>query len=192
MQYCVTAGYWIVYLGQISLILDYIQHKANSKLFRAFAIDHQVFALTKLDVTGNGSDDIVVCCWDGQTYILDQNKNSVRFHLDEAVQAFDCGYFYLSANKPNVTCLVYVTFKNTVSICKFFCWITHSLLLTQCTRCPESASIIRYISCKNVCLWPISSRKIITCYVLIESTYLLHSAEQHKYMMGNTILYEIK
>lgn len=73
-----------------------------------------MFALTKLDVTGNGSDDIVACAWDGQTYILDQNKNVVRFQLDEAVQAFESGYYSLNRDEPPVTCLVYVTFKNKV------------------------------------------------------------------------------
>lgn len=85
-------------------------------LFRAFAVDHQVFALTKLDVTGNGSDAIVVCSWDGQTYILDQEKNSVRFHLDEAVQAFESGYYGAKEQGPDVTSFIYVTFKNTVSM----------------------------------------------------------------------------
>lgn len=78
------------------------------------AVDHQVFALTKLDVTGNGADDIVVCAWDGQTYILDQNKNVVRFQLDEAVQAFESGYYTLAPDEVPVTCLVYVTFRNKV------------------------------------------------------------------------------
>ncbi|KAJ8922182.1 hypothetical protein NQ315_004117 [Exocentrus adspersus] len=80
----------------------------------AIAVDHQIFALTKLDVTGNGCDDIVVCSWDGQTYILDQEKNSVRFHLDQPVQGFASGYYNVKPDKPAVTCLVYVTFKNTV------------------------------------------------------------------------------
>lgn len=78
------------------------------------AVDHQVFALTKLDVTGNGADDIVACAWDGQTYILDQNKNVVRFQLDEAVQAFESGYYTLAPEEVPVTCLVYVTFKNKI------------------------------------------------------------------------------
>ncbi|KAJ8982298.1 hypothetical protein NQ317_001158 [Molorchus minor] len=93
--------------GTIMLVQDEI-------ILWAIAVDHQVFALTKLDVTGNGSDDIVVCSWDGQTYILDQEKNSVRFHLEEPVQAFTSGYYNLNPNEPAVTCLVYVTFKNTI------------------------------------------------------------------------------
>lgn len=88
----------------------------NEVILWAMAVDHQIFALTKLDVTGTGSDDIVVCSWDGQTYILDQDKNSVRFHLEQPVQAFNSGYYNLTPNEPPVTCLVYVTFKNTVII----------------------------------------------------------------------------
>lgn len=75
--------------------------------------------MTKLDVTGNGSDDIVVCSWDGQTYILDQDRNSLRFHVDEAVQAFESGYYGATDQGPNVTSFVYVTFKNTVGILTF-------------------------------------------------------------------------
>ncbi|CAG9824272.1 unnamed protein product [Phaedon cochleariae] len=82
----------------------------------AFAVDHQIFALTKLDVTGNGSDDIVVCSWDGQTYILDQDKNCVRFHLDEPVQAFESGFYNLKTTEADVTCLVYINFKNTIAV----------------------------------------------------------------------------
>lgn len=95
--------------GTIMLVQDEI-------ILWAIAVDHQVFALTKLDITGNGSDDIIVCSWDGQTYILDQNKNSVRFHLEEPVRAFHSGWYNLNENEPPVTALVYVTFKNTVII----------------------------------------------------------------------------
>ncbi|XP_056631063.1 KICSTOR complex protein ITFG2-like isoform X4 [Diorhabda sublineata] len=95
--------------GTIMLVQDEV-------ILWAIAVDHQLFALTKLDVTGNGSDDIVACSWDGETYILDQAKNSVRFHLGEAVQAFHSGYYNITLNAPDVTCFVYVNFKNTVII----------------------------------------------------------------------------
>lgn len=83
-------------------------------------MDHQVFALTKLDITGDGCDEIVACCWDGQTYILDQKKNSVRFHLEEPVRAFHSGWYTLDAAKGPVTAMIYVTCKNTVLISKHF------------------------------------------------------------------------
>ncbi|XP_050302209.1 KICSTOR complex protein ITFG2-like isoform X2 [Anthonomus grandis grandis] len=95
--------------GSIMLVQDEV-------ILWAIAVDHQIFALTKLDVTGNGCDDIVVCSWDGQTYILDQNKNSVRFHLEEPVRAFHSGWYNVDVDKPSVTALVYVTFKNSIII----------------------------------------------------------------------------
>lgn len=110
-----------IMLVQDEVILWYFPPKflntyCKQLFFRAIAVDHQIFALCKLDVTGNGTDDIVVCSWDGQTYILDQEKNCVRFHLDEPVQAFHCGHYNLTINDDPVTCLVYITFKNTVII----------------------------------------------------------------------------
>ncbi|XP_072398636.1 KICSTOR complex protein ITFG2-like [Diabrotica undecimpunctata] len=95
--------------GTIMLVQDEV-------ILWAIAVDHQIFALTKLDVTGTGSDDIVACSWDGETYILDQDKNSVRFHLDEPVQAFQSGYYNIQPDAPDMTCLVYVTFKNSIVV----------------------------------------------------------------------------
>ncbi|GLV45811.1 hypothetical protein CBL_02831 [Carabus blaptoides fortunei] len=95
--------------GTIMLVQDEI-------ILWAIQVDHQPFALEKLDVSGNGSDDIIVCSWDGQTYILDQEKNSVAFHLDEPVKAFCCGYYTVTPEVKPVPSLVYVTFWNKVVI----------------------------------------------------------------------------
>ncbi|KAK5640395.1 hypothetical protein RI129_011206 [Pyrocoelia pectoralis] len=80
----------------------------------SIAVDHQIFSLHKMDVTEDGCDNIIACSWDGQTYILDQDKNLVKFQLEESVQAFDCGYYNIRGN-VNTTCFVYVTFHNKVS-----------------------------------------------------------------------------
>ncbi|XP_017774191.1 PREDICTED: integrin-alpha FG-GAP repeat-containing protein 2-like [Nicrophorus vespilloides] len=93
--------------GTIMLVQDEI-------ILWEIAVDHQVFALTKLDVTGDGTDDLVACSWDGNTYILDQEKHSVQFQLGESVQAFDTGFYNLVAGEIPVTCFVYVTFRNSV------------------------------------------------------------------------------
>nr|XP_033328915.1 KICSTOR complex protein ITFG2-like [Megalopta genalis] len=76
-------------------------------------VDHLIFALCRLDVTGDGSDEIVACAWDGQTYILDQQRNSVRFQFEEPVRAFCTGNYNVS---PGVStpCLVYNTFNNKI------------------------------------------------------------------------------
>ena len=42
----------------------------------------------------SGSDEIVVCAWDGMTYIVDQQRNSVRFQFEQNVSAFTAGTMY--------------------------------------------------------------------------------------------------
>jgi hypothetical protein len=101
---------------------NYINQKTESSnnnnniicLSRSIQVDHQLFALTKLDMTGDGRDEIVACSWDGQTYILDQEKCSVRFQLEESVVSFCSGYYTLQPGQPPVPCLVYTTFTNKV------------------------------------------------------------------------------
>ncbi|KAF6119207.1 integrin alpha FG-GAP repeat containing 2 [Phyllostomus discolor] len=61
------------------------------KLLWSVQVDHQLFALEKLDVTGNGHEEVVACAWDGQTYIIDHNRTVVRFQVDENVRAFCAG-----------------------------------------------------------------------------------------------------
>lgn len=84
---------------------------------RSYQVDHQLFAVTKLDITGDGHDEIVVCSWDGQTYILDLEKHSVRFQLEETVSGFCSGKYTMEPNcgKPAIPVLVYATFNNKVS-----------------------------------------------------------------------------
>nr|CAD7193727.1 unnamed protein product [Timema douglasi] len=79
-------------------------------------VDHQLFALTKLDVTGDGTEEIVACSWDGQTYILDQEKRSVRFQLEESVCSFCSGYYALDPSKEAAPCFIYTTFSNKVTL----------------------------------------------------------------------------
>ncbi|XP_064481058.1 KICSTOR complex protein ITFG2-like [Ornithodoros turicata] len=78
-------------------------------------VDHQLFALTKLDIVGDGRDEVVACAWDGQTYIVNEERQSVRFQFDEAVSTFTAGELTLS---PGVTlpCLVYATFGNRIVV----------------------------------------------------------------------------
>ncbi|XP_044269224.1 KICSTOR complex protein ITFG2-like [Tribolium madens] len=123
--------------GTIMLVQDEV-------ILWAIAVDHQIFALCKLDVTGNGMDDIVVCSWDGQTYILDQEKNCVRFHLDEPVQAFHCGHYNLTINDDPVTCLVYITFKNTVII-----YYDIPLKELKCKKYEPSLDLLRELYMKD-------------------------------------------
>ncbi len=55
---------------------------------------------------GNGSDELVVCGWDGMTYIVDLNRNIVRYRFGQNVSAFTAGIYMhtysLSALNKNV------------------------------------------------------------------------------------------
>ena len=78
-------------------------------------VDHQLMCLSKLDVTGDGLEEVVACSWDGQTYIISQDRQAVRFQFEENVSTFAAGKFSVS---PGVTrpALVYLTFNNKIQV----------------------------------------------------------------------------
>ncbi|XP_045581743.1 KICSTOR complex protein ITFG2 [Procambarus clarkii] len=75
-------------------------------------VDHQLFAVCGLDVTEDGKDEVVACAWDGNTYIVCQNTDCVRFTFHEPVNAFTAGLYGLRGKQ--VPCLVYATFNNHI------------------------------------------------------------------------------
>ncbi|XP_069484597.1 KICSTOR complex protein ITFG2 [Ambystoma mexicanum] len=89
--------------------------EGTDKLLWSVQVDHQLFALEKLDVTGNGHEEVVACAWDGQTYIIDHNRTVVRFQVDENVSAF-CAGMYACKGAQNSPCLVYVSFNHKIYI----------------------------------------------------------------------------
>ncbi|KAL3184724.1 hypothetical protein MRX96_005829 [Rhipicephalus microplus] len=78
-------------------------------------VDHQLFALTKMDVVCDGREEVIACAWDGQTYIVNEERQSVRFQFDEAVCTFTAGNLSLSAGETQ-PCLVYATFNNRIVV----------------------------------------------------------------------------
>lgn len=92
--------------GTIMLVKDEV-------ILWSMQVDHQIFSLCRLDVTGDGSDEIVACGWDGQTYILDQQQNSVRFQFEEPIRAFCTGNYNVTPGFPT-PCLVYNSFNNKI------------------------------------------------------------------------------
>ncbi|PRD35172.1 UNVERIFIED_CONTAM: Itfg2 [Trichonephila clavipes] len=79
----------------------------------SFQVDHQLFAITKMDLTGDGNEDIIACAWDGQTYMVNQRKQSVRFQFEESVSAFTSGKYSVTPGS-SVPVLVYATFSDRV------------------------------------------------------------------------------
>ncbi len=57
-------------------------------------MEHALFAMNLVDITGEGSDSIVACAWDGMTYIVDQDQSIVKFKFDDRVCAFAAGMYY--------------------------------------------------------------------------------------------------
>ncbi|KAK7098697.1 hypothetical protein V1264_002941 [Littorina saxatilis] len=102
----------------------------KDKILWSLQVDHRLFVLDKLDVTGNGQEEVVCCSWDGQTYIVNHSREVVRYHFKENVAAFAAGY-YCVPGKGNVPCFVYATFKNQL-------YIYHNINLP----CVESASLL--------------------------------------------------
>ena len=65
-------------LNQKSLLQQYINY--------IFGIEFQ----------GDGTEEVIACSWDGQTYIVNLQKEVVRFHFRENVAAFCAGMMMIS------------------------------------------------------------------------------------------------
>lgn len=71
-----------------------------------FQVDHQLFALEKMDILGDNREEVIVCAVDGQTYIVDHDRNVVRYHFHDNVQVILVMFYCLSIfNKsPSLLC----------------------------------------------------------------------------------------
>ena len=116
-------------------------------------MDHQLFALSKLDVTGDGREEVVACSWDGQTYIVNQEKQAVRFQFDHSVSAFCAGHFSLKSDPscPSSPSLVYATFHNKIYV--YYNVILPRITLSTLTELLEDNQELRknpeYIKCSG-------------------------------------------
>uniref|UniRef100_A0A5K4FAY0 Integrin-alpha FG-GAP repeat-containing protein 2 n=1 Tax=Schistosoma mansoni TaxID=6183 RepID=A0A5K4FAY0_SCHMA len=74
----------------------------------------ELFALCKMKLTKDDGDQLVVCSWDGTTYIFDINNNSLCFPLGRSCQAFIAGLYAIEPGR-NSPVLIYSTFdRNTL------------------------------------------------------------------------------
>lgn len=76
-------------------------------------VDHQLFAVSKMDVLGDNREEVIVCAWDGQTYIVDHDRNVVRYHFHKNVQSFSAGKFSYDQHN-NHPSLAYADSNNRV------------------------------------------------------------------------------
>ena len=77
--------------------------------------NYNLFAVSKLDVTQDGSQQVALCSWNGNTYIVDHRRNVLQFKFEENVVAFCAGCYAFTAGK-NLPALVYVTSSNRIFI----------------------------------------------------------------------------
>ncbi|XP_013065637.2 KICSTOR complex protein ITFG2-like [Biomphalaria glabrata] len=106
-----TATYYALATLDGSLILV-----ENDSILWSLQVDHYLFTLAKLDVTGNGQEEVVCCSWSGQTYIVNHSKEIVRYNFPDSVAAFCAGNYSLHGEDSNSPCFVYATFNNKIYI----------------------------------------------------------------------------
>ena len=123
--------YAIVTLDGTIMLVDNCDKPPMESIMWNLQVDHQLMCLSKVDVTGDGLEEVVASSWDGQTYIIrfadianivslltintSQDRQAVRFQAEESVATFVSGMFSL---KPGLTkpALVYVTFNNKIQL----------------------------------------------------------------------------
>eukprot|EP00117_Sycon_ciliatum_P046615 scpid49581/ scgid33366/ Integrin-alpha FG-GAP repeat-containing protein 2 len=88
---------------------------ANNKVQWQLHVGHQLFSLTKMDITGDGADEVVACAFDGFTYIVNHNRDVVRFQIDDSLCAFTSGSFGVSADKATCS-LVYLSLNGKLFV----------------------------------------------------------------------------
>jgi hypothetical protein len=92
-----------------------LQEESNSKVLWQRQLDHQFFALSAVDLTGDGINEIITCAWDGTTYIFDQKANCVEFQFEERVAAFAAGNYSITKGNQQ-PCLFFLTFSDHLYI----------------------------------------------------------------------------
>lgn len=91
------------------------------------------------------SQYFVACAWNGKTYIIDEERNYLRFKFDEAVSAFTAGNYYFDGS--NHASLVYATFNNQIILYfdVILDYIQPIYLLNELTKNPDNENLLEKI-----------------------------------------------
>ncbi len=73
--------------------------------------EYKWFAVDQLDISMDGNDAIVLCSWDGMTYVIDKDFETVSYSFGDNICGFRAGMYAIDAG-VNVPCFSYVTFLN--------------------------------------------------------------------------------
>uniref|UniRef100_A0A5K3FKN4 Integrin-alpha FG-GAP repeat-containing protein 2 n=1 Tax=Mesocestoides corti TaxID=53468 RepID=A0A5K3FKN4_MESCO len=90
-------------------------HQSEAMWSVSLPVNGELFGLSKFDLTNSDADELAVCCWDGSTYICNQNADILHFPVGQACQAFTAGRLAISP-KVNVPVLVYATCEQSTLI----------------------------------------------------------------------------
>lgn len=93
--------------------LEHEKHLRREPLIQLDLVQ-EVLTAEKVDMTGDGYDELVVATWDGVTYIIDGDKNIAFFNLKERLCGFRAGMYSLSPTRRNVLCFFYATFDDQI------------------------------------------------------------------------------
>jgi len=111
----VGSRYAICTLDGTIMLVDNCDKSPMESIMWNLQVDHQLMCLSRLDVTRDGLPEVVTCSWDGQTYIISQDRQAVRFQFEENVSSFTAGLYSLSSG-ASAPALVYVTFNNKIQL----------------------------------------------------------------------------
>ena len=126
--------YAIVTLDGTVLLVDHGTKDPMDSIMWNLQVDHQLMCLSKLDVTGDGLQEVIACSWDGQTYIISQDRQAVRFQFEESVSTFTAGLYSLEEGSA-VPALVYVTFSGTIQV-YYNLGLERGITLSSLVHCP--------------------------------------------------------
>ncbi|XP_065652250.1 KICSTOR complex protein ITFG2 isoform X2 [Hydra vulgaris] len=115
---------------------------------------HQWLTMSKLDVTRNGDEEVILCATSGVTYVIDKFRDIVCFEFSENVAAFCAGSYATDVNisKP---CFCYVTLSGRIFLyydvlvdtMKVKC--VHEALINKIQQKPELAYLLDSLKLPN-------------------------------------------
>jgi len=132
--------YAIVTLDGTVMLVDRGDRQPMESILWNLQVDHQLMCLSKLDVTGDGQQEVIACSWDGQTYIISQDRQAVRFQFEESVLTFTAGLYSLGSGgeEPPTPALVYVTFTNKIQL-YFGLGLEGGIKMSSLIHCPGNS-----------------------------------------------------
>nr|CAG8528593.1 5293_t:CDS:2 [Entrophospora candida] len=92
--------------------------KSSSMKHIELQVTHKIFGISAINLrrrNQNPDDVFVACAWNGNTYIIDQDFNVVRFEFDRRVCAFAAGKYAIKQG-INIPCFMYIDFENQITV----------------------------------------------------------------------------